>query len=74
MRAEGIDISNWYPPLHRWYVSEKAQDVSLFKNAEFLSKQVINLWVEPSVTMRQIENTCETLLRVLTEEEGYVQA
>ena len=74
MRAEGFDISNWYPPLHRWYASGKAQDVSLFKNTEFLSKHVINLWVEPSVTPEQIERTCETLLRVLTEEEGYVQA
>ena len=75
MRVEGFDISNWYPPLHRWYASGKAQDPSMFKNAEFLSKHVINLWVEPSVTLRQIGRTCETLLRVLTEEgEGYVQA
>jgi len=75
MRAEGFDISNWYPPLHRWYASGKAQDPSLFQNAEFLGKHVVNLWVEPSVTPEQIEETCETLLRVLTEEgEGYGQA
>lgn len=74
MRAGGFDISNWYPPLHRWYASGKAQDPSLFRNAKVLGKHVINLWVEPSVTLRQIGRTCETLLRLLTGEEGYVHA
>lgn len=75
MRAEGIDISNWYPPLHRWYTSGKAQDDNLFKNADFLGKHVINLWVEPSITLRYIEKACETLLQILAEAgEDHVQA
>lgn len=65
MRAEGIDISNWYPPIHRWYASGKNQTSCSFENSIFLRQHIINLWVEPSVTPKSIANTCNTLLRIL---------
>lgn len=67
LRAAGIDVSNWYPPLHRWYQSGRAQDPSLFKNATRVAQEVVNLWVTPNLPAGKIEQTCEIIHRVLAE-------
>jgi len=65
LRVAGIDVSNWYPPLHRWYKTGRAQPPESFKNADKLAHGVVNLWVDPRVTMERITRTCEIILSVL---------
>lgn len=65
LRAAKIDVSNWYPPLYRWYSSGKSQPRTLFPNADFLGTHIINLWVDPSLEPGSIGRTCEMLLGIL---------
>jgi dTDP-4-amino-4,6-dideoxygalactose transaminase len=65
LRAEGIDASNWYPALHRWYAAGRTQDENLFPNATCLAREVVNLWVEPRLTATQVERTCALIRRHL---------
>jgi dTDP-4-amino-4,6-dideoxygalactose transaminase len=65
LRALNVDVSNWYPPLYRWYASGKTQPRDLFPNANFLGTHIINLWVDPSVETGSIGRTCEALLNIL---------
>jgi len=65
LRAASVDVSNWYPPLYRWYASGKMQPQDLFPNADFLGKHIVNLWVDPSVETGSISRTCEILVDIL---------
>jgi dTDP-4-amino-4,6-dideoxygalactose transaminase len=65
LRAEGIDASNWYPALHRWYAAGRKQDEALFPNATRLTREVVNLWVEPRLTAAQVERTSALIRRHL---------
>lgn len=65
LRDAGIDASNWYPPIHQWYQSGRAQNICLFKNATRVAREVVNLWVTPNLPAGQIERTCEIVHRVL---------
>lgn len=65
LRAKGIDVSNWYDPLHRWYASGKKQDPNIFRNSVRLEQQVINLWIEPLVEASAVRRIAETLLQIL---------
>jgi dTDP-4-amino-4,6-dideoxygalactose transaminase len=65
LRAERINVSNWYPPLHPWYASGRAEDPALFPNADFYGRHVINLWVDPGTPAEKIRHTSERILQVL---------
>jgi dTDP-4-amino-4,6-dideoxygalactose transaminase len=65
LRAERIDVSNWYPPLHPWYAAGRAQDQTLFPNADFYSLHVMNLWVDPGTPPEKIQRTSERILPLL---------
>jgi dTDP-4-amino-4,6-dideoxygalactose transaminase len=65
LRASGIDVSNWYPALNRWYYSGRKQDRHLFPNADRLTREVVNLWVEPRLTAKEIELTCAQVANTL---------
>lgn len=65
VRARDIDISNWYPPLHRWFIAGKKQDQNLFKNSIYVGDHIVNLWTEPSTTKEDIKRTSEIFLDVL---------
>lgn len=67
LRGEGIDASNWYPPLHPWYRAGRKQDPRLFANAEFIANHVLNLWVDDTVTPTTIGRTCKIVLETLQE-------
>ena len=51
LRKNNIDISSWYPPLHNVYTNQK------LKNADLLSKQIINFWVNEQYTKKKINKT-----------------
>jgi dTDP-4-amino-4,6-dideoxygalactose transaminase len=67
LRAEKIDASCWYPSLHRWYVTGRAQGDNYFPNACDLENRVVNLWVTPNMPAERIEQTCELIHKVLSE-------
>ena len=69
VRKKGIHISNWYPPVHRWYFSGRKQDPQLFVRAKYFGKHVINLWVDPSLPKEYIIRSANVLLNVLEEME-----
>jgi dTDP-4-amino-4,6-dideoxygalactose transaminase len=64
LREAGIDVSNWYPPLHRWYPSGRAQGAGLFPHAEQLARDVVNLWVDPT-TKVDVEKASNIILDIL---------
>lgn len=61
LRAVGVDASNWYPALHRWYAAGRRQDESLFPNARRLTREVVNLWVEPRLTAAELDRACAVI-------------
>jgi dTDP-4-amino-4,6-dideoxygalactose transaminase len=65
LRAERIDVSNWYSPLHPCYASDRAQDPALFPNADFYGRHVINLWVDPGTPPEKIRRTSGRIVQLL---------
>lgn len=53
VREDDVDISSWYPALHNMYFSN--QKIKL-KNAEYLDKHIVNMWVNPETSINQIKN------------------
>ncbi len=70
VRARGIDISNWYSPLHKWFIAGKKQDPNLFKNSIYVGDHIVNLWTEPSTTKEDIKRTSEIFLDVLDKNKA----
>jgi dTDP-4-amino-4,6-dideoxygalactose transaminase len=68
LRADGIDVSTWYPSLHRWYRREACAVLDSLPNAERIEREIINLWVTPDVAPRAIETVCEKVNRILDRE------
>lgn len=66
-RLREIDVSNWYPPIHRWYQSGRRQDPKNFLKAEYVGKHIVNLWTLPSFSKEKIEYIAQTFLGVLEE-------
>lgn len=69
LRNAKIDASNWYPTLHRWYVSGRRQGDSCFPNACALAAGVVNLWVAPDLPKNRVEQTCEIIQKIVAELE-----
>ena len=65
LRAAGLDASNWYPSLHRWYPSSRKQDPTQFETALRIESEVVNLWVTPSLSMDTIHSSSNIVLRCL---------
>jgi dTDP-4-amino-4,6-dideoxygalactose transaminase len=59
-RKRGLDISNWYPPLHLLYDAHPAQ----LKNAEYLGEHVFNLWVDQGLNEDAAKRNCRIFLEV----------
>jgi len=63
IRKKGYDASNLYrQPLHEIYSNQKDQN---FKNSTYVSKHIINLWVDPSITKEYINEVCNIILKEL---------
>jgi dTDP-4-amino-4,6-dideoxygalactose transaminase len=73
LRNTGVDVSNWYPSLHRWYMAGCLQDEQLLPNSLYLEKHVVNLWVDATVDSKRIQQNCELLMRLLDEDGGGLQ-
>jgi|WetSurMetagenome_2_1015567.scaffolds.fasta_scaffold29984_2 dTDP-4-amino-4,6-dideoxygalactose transaminase len=64
-RHQGIDVSNWYPPIYRWYPSSRKQEPKKFSNAQYVGNHIVNLWTLPSFSKERIESIARTFLGVL---------
>ncbi len=67
LHAEGLDASNWYPPLYKWYESGLKQPAGFFSNSDFLDKHIINLWVDSRANQAYISKVCDVVLDALKE-------
>ena len=67
LRNSAIDVSNWYPPLYRWYSVGRTQDPAFFRNANRLASEVINLWVAPNTPEHDLYKACEVVHNVLSK-------
>jgi dTDP-4-amino-4,6-dideoxygalactose transaminase len=68
MRDRGFDASTWYPAVHRWFRSGRAQSIGDLTNALYLERCLLNLWVDPGTTADRIAATCAALQGVLEAE------
>jgi dTDP-4-amino-4,6-dideoxygalactose transaminase len=64
VRQSGIDISTWYEAMYKFYSD---QDDSLFGNANFIEKHIINLWVDKSKTKSEIRKDVDKLMSIAEE-------
>lgn len=69
LRQAEIDVSTWYPCLHRWYPEGRKQAESLFPNSSRVAAGNLNLWVDQGVSLGQIEETCEIILGIVGDGE-----
>jgi dTDP-4-amino-4,6-dideoxygalactose transaminase len=74
LRAEGIDASNWYPALPRWYAAGRTQPRDGFPHARRIAREVLNLWVTPEITAARIDRTCALIRRALSSVSAAVPA
>jgi dTDP-4-amino-4,6-dideoxygalactose transaminase len=70
LRSQGIDVSNWYPSLHRWYEHDTAAWMT-YPGAEFVSARVMNFWVAPAYSQEEMERATKALLQILNQENGH---
>lgn len=64
LRKNGYDASNlYYVPLHEIYLTD--QNEEKFENAKYVSRSILNLWVEPRITEEYIDGVCRIILDTL---------
>ena len=67
LRENGIDVSNWYPSLYKWYDGNKNNTYKNLLNGVKFENEVINLWVDESITKKQIKENCLFINKKITE-------
>ena len=67
LRTAKIDASSWYPPLHLWYEYGATQDRKNLANAEYLGKNIVNLWVDGKATPAYIDQACSIIKNQLAK-------
>lgn len=61
LRHYGVPVSNWYPPLHRYFVLEPKN----LGNADTIGRHIFNLWVDPAYTREDIRKTSLRMLKII---------
>lgn len=65
LRSYDIPVSTWFPPVHKFFeVSEEEN----FQSAELFSRQVVNLWVDESITHERVEYTSNKVIAFLKDQ------
>ncbi|MFH0804177.1 MAG: DegT/DnrJ/EryC1/StrS family aminotransferase [Candidatus Zambryskibacteria bacterium] len=64
IRKKGIDISNWYHPVHLMYEFNHPK----LKNAEYIGDHIFNLWVLPTLTKKELKKNSDAVLKVLNSQ------
>jgi dTDP-4-amino-4,6-dideoxygalactose transaminase len=58
LRNIGLNASNWYPALPKYFAIEYEDEVT-FLNADRHEKSIINLWVDNEISESDIAKTCK---------------
>lgn len=64
LRAAGFDASNWYPSLHRWFESGRAQNPASLPNAIKHEDMIINLWLDDASDEERVTDCAHTVTRL----------
>lgn len=59
LRQNNIDCSSWYIPSHKIFSNQSLE------NSEFLESGIVNLWLDESISEKQIENNINLILEFL---------
>lgn len=62
LRRDGIDVSNWYYPLH-WHLS--ASSNTELKNTEEISQEIFQLWLDDSKDIREVQRIAQRVKKLL---------
>ncbi|MBI5134701.1 DegT/DnrJ/EryC1/StrS family aminotransferase [Candidatus Uhrbacteria bacterium] len=62
IRKRGVEVSNWYPPVHRFYQVHPEK----LKHSEYVGDHMFNIWVDPRYTRKDINRTVQAVLRSVT--------
>jgi len=63
IREKGIDVSNWYPPVHLYYELEPRP----LKNAEYIGNHIFNVWVDSSYNKFRIKKSAYEILKIIDQ-------
>jgi len=63
IREKGIDVSNWYPPVHLYYELEPRH----LKNAEYVGNHIFNLWVDFCYNKFRIKKSVDEILKIIDQ-------
>jgi dTDP-4-amino-4,6-dideoxygalactose transaminase len=66
VRKHGIDISNWYPPLHLMYGS----GLKSLKSAEYIGSHIFNMWVDQNLTTKDLQRNTEVVIDAIKKHGG----
>ncbi len=61
-RKHGIDISTWYPALHRRYLHTGNMPKQGFPNSTYIENHIVNLWVDDSISEERVRENAQWLL------------
>jgi dTDP-4-amino-4,6-dideoxygalactose transaminase len=63
VRKKGVDLSNWYYPVHLMYEINPPK----LKNTEYAGNHIFNLWVLPTMTKKELKKNVGAVLDVLNK-------
>ncbi|WP_363928377.1 DegT/DnrJ/EryC1/StrS family aminotransferase [Thiobacillus sp.] len=69
VRAEGVDISNWYIPSH-WLMERPGLPAGALPSTERLSQEIFQLWLDDRTGPERVRHAAHVMVRKL-EEAGY---
>jgi len=61
VRKNNIDISTWYPNLHKFYTEQNDQE---FKNSIFISDNLVNFWVSEKYSLIKIKHDIDIINKI----------
>lgn len=64
VRERDIDISSWYPALHKFYSNQNDNDLP---NTRIIEEKIINLWVNEEYSEEKILNNIEIINSIMRE-------
>lgn len=65
VREKSIDISSWYPALHKFYSNQPEDE---FNNANIIEKEIVNLWVDLQYSENKILDDIKQINSIINEQ------
>ena len=61
VRKNNIDISTWYPNLHKFYTEQNDEE---FKNSIFISDNLVNFWITGEYSLMKIKHDIDIINKI----------